>query len=431
MKKLACEMCGSADLLKQEGVFVCQSCGIKYSAEEVKKMMIEGTVEVAGTVKVDNTANVESMMKRGWMAMEDENHHEAYKFFENALNSNPDHAPAYVGKLCVNISKHYGWVKNDMFAYKINKEADLASYYKPLDSFPDYKKAISFADENYKAQLEGYNSEIKKRIAELGKKYALCMVIESRHDHVPGRYSNEKCHTSINGTCLVGNLRNAMVFTILRTQKRYKYDIYYYKDGSGSTPYVLNTNQSDIKEGDVAVISIEEERQRAEQERQKAEQERREQEALAKQKELERIEWERGAEQRQESRYNELVKKKNNANFSHKSYTDTEYGYQSLAKEFRSMNGYKDTAKLADECDRLGKKLQDKSIAALEWELKSPKIGLALQLAVMAGTFILAGLGDNFWEQFGGSILLVVALPATLIGIISLMFRKGIDSSGL
>ena len=29
MKQLTCEMCGSTDLMKQDGVFVCQSCGCK------------------------------------------------------------------------------------------------------------------------------------------------------------------------------------------------------------------------------------------------------------------------------------------------------------------------------------------------------------------------------------------------------------------
>ena len=38
MQKLTCEMCGSSDLIKQDGVFVCQSCGCKYSVEEAKKM---------------------------------------------------------------------------------------------------------------------------------------------------------------------------------------------------------------------------------------------------------------------------------------------------------------------------------------------------------------------------------------------------------
>ena len=58
MKQLTCEMCGSKDLIKDDGVFVCQSCGCKYSLEEAKKMMIEGTVEVKGTVNVSGTVDV-------------------------------------------------------------------------------------------------------------------------------------------------------------------------------------------------------------------------------------------------------------------------------------------------------------------------------------------------------------------------------------
>ena len=41
MKQLTCEMCGGIELLKQDGVYVCQHCGTKYSVEEAKKMMNE------------------------------------------------------------------------------------------------------------------------------------------------------------------------------------------------------------------------------------------------------------------------------------------------------------------------------------------------------------------------------------------------------
>jgi len=65
MKQLACEMCGSTDLMKQDGVFICQSCGVKYSVEEARKMMIEGSVDVTGsTVKIDNSANLENLLER-------------------------------------------------------------------------------------------------------------------------------------------------------------------------------------------------------------------------------------------------------------------------------------------------------------------------------------------------------------------------------
>lgn len=55
MKKLTCEMCGGTDLIKQDGVFVCQNCGCKYSVEEARKLMIEGTVDIQGTVVIDHT----------------------------------------------------------------------------------------------------------------------------------------------------------------------------------------------------------------------------------------------------------------------------------------------------------------------------------------------------------------------------------------
>lgn len=73
MAMIKCEMCGSTDIIKQDGVFVCQSCGIKYSPEEAKKMMVEvaGTVAVKGSVKVENAVSAESLLKRAFMAMED------------------------------------------------------------------------------------------------------------------------------------------------------------------------------------------------------------------------------------------------------------------------------------------------------------------------------------------------------------------------
>lgn len=54
-------MCGGTDLIKQDGVFVCQYCGTKYSVEEARKMMIDGTVDVQGTVKIDNSAFVQKI----------------------------------------------------------------------------------------------------------------------------------------------------------------------------------------------------------------------------------------------------------------------------------------------------------------------------------------------------------------------------------
>lgn len=41
MKAMVCEMCGSQDLVKQDGMFVCQNCGTKYSVEEAKNCLAQ------------------------------------------------------------------------------------------------------------------------------------------------------------------------------------------------------------------------------------------------------------------------------------------------------------------------------------------------------------------------------------------------------
>ncbi|MBQ7898050.1 MAG: ribosomal protein L7/L12 [Clostridia bacterium] len=79
MKQLKCEMCGGTDLIKQDGVFVCQSCGIKYSVEEAKKMMVEvdGTVNVS----IDNSSKIESWKQIADSAYENHSYEEAYTYY--------------------------------------------------------------------------------------------------------------------------------------------------------------------------------------------------------------------------------------------------------------------------------------------------------------------------------------------------------------
>lgn len=95
MKRLTCEMCGSTDLVKDGGVFVCQSCGCKYSIEEARKMMIEGTVEVSGTVKVDNTALISNYLKMAHNALDADNHEEAESYANKIIELDPQNSTAW------------------------------------------------------------------------------------------------------------------------------------------------------------------------------------------------------------------------------------------------------------------------------------------------------------------------------------------------
>ena len=82
MKAMVCEMCGSQDLVKQDGMFVCQNCGTKYSVEEAKKLL--------GTVKVDKTEETEKLLVLARRAREDNNSENAEKYYGLVLQEDPD-----------------------------------------------------------------------------------------------------------------------------------------------------------------------------------------------------------------------------------------------------------------------------------------------------------------------------------------------------
>ncbi len=112
--KLQCEICGGKLIGKPGGIFECESCGTEYSTEWAKAKIqeitgtvkVEGTVEVTGKVQVDSTANVQSLIKRGNLALEDGKWDEATKCFNDALNADPENAEAYLGLNMANNKCH-------------------------------------------------------------------------------------------------------------------------------------------------------------------------------------------------------------------------------------------------------------------------------------------------------------------------------------
>ena len=86
MKALTCEMCGSTNLIKEDGVFVCQSCGTKYSVEEAKKMMIDGTV----SVKIDTSDDITKLYEIARRAKDANNYESAGKYYDQILIKDPN-----------------------------------------------------------------------------------------------------------------------------------------------------------------------------------------------------------------------------------------------------------------------------------------------------------------------------------------------------
>lgn len=85
MKQLACELCGGSDLVKTDGVFVCQSCGTKYSVEEAKKMM----VEISGTIIINESEKIEKLYELARISIKNRNYESAEKHFDSILQNEP------------------------------------------------------------------------------------------------------------------------------------------------------------------------------------------------------------------------------------------------------------------------------------------------------------------------------------------------------
>ena len=90
MKALKCEMCGSNDIVKQDGLYVCQNCGTKYTVDEARKMMVEGTVEVKGTVKIDDSLEFKNILELARRAKKAGNVEDALKYYEMILIKDPN-----------------------------------------------------------------------------------------------------------------------------------------------------------------------------------------------------------------------------------------------------------------------------------------------------------------------------------------------------
>ncbi len=91
MKLLTCEMCGSTDVVKQDGLFVCQSCGCKYSVEEARKIMLEGSVDVSGSkVLIDESEKQSNLYILARRARDNNDYEHAITYYEEIVLREPN-----------------------------------------------------------------------------------------------------------------------------------------------------------------------------------------------------------------------------------------------------------------------------------------------------------------------------------------------------
>lgn len=152
MRQLTCEMCGSSNLVKEGGVFVCQSCGCKYSVEEAKRMMIEGTVDVSGsTVMVDNSSYVQRYLQNARRAYEKQDWEEVEKYYNLVEQNDPTNIEAI-------FYSAYGKARTTL----IDKD-----FYRKEAAFEVLRRSVSVLDDNYDPSERDIVERVSADIAKL------------------------------------------------------------------------------------------------------------------------------------------------------------------------------------------------------------------------------------------------------------------------
>ena len=77
MNQLSCEKCGSTDLIKQDGMYICQYCGAKYMADESKKLG-------------DNSEKLQKLYKIARQSRDNNDSENAAKYYGMIMEEDPD-----------------------------------------------------------------------------------------------------------------------------------------------------------------------------------------------------------------------------------------------------------------------------------------------------------------------------------------------------
>ena len=150
MKALVCEMCSSPNLIKKDGMYVCENCGTRYTVEEARKMMIDGTVDVQGTVKVDNSAFVQKYLANARRAKQKEDWEEVEKYYNMVEQNDPSNIEAI-------FYSAYGKAKSTLV------DADI---YKRQAAFKVLKNCISIIDDRYQVNRRAENEIVINNMAD-------------------------------------------------------------------------------------------------------------------------------------------------------------------------------------------------------------------------------------------------------------------------
>ena len=118
--------------------------GIKKIAKSEEPMQARKETAVIG-----GSSNVEPLLKRAFIFLEDGNWSEADVYCEKVLDLDPENAQAYLGKLMAELHVRY--------------EEELPDCKQPFDKSNNYQKAVRFGDDKLEEMLTGFIDHINER----------------------------------------------------------------------------------------------------------------------------------------------------------------------------------------------------------------------------------------------------------------------------
>lgn len=196
-------MCGGTDLIKQDGVFVCQYCGTKYSVEEARKMMIDGTVDVQGTVKIDNSAFVQKYLENARRAYFKEDWEEVEKYYNMVEQNSPNNMEAVFfssfGKAMLSLTDN--------------------EYFKREQKFGVLNRSISVINDYFEVSGENKEEVLRKISDAIEKMYSVTFVY--------GTETNQPTQADHSYTIRLENSVRAAFLTELKQIKEAHADLTY------------------------------------------------------------------------------------------------------------------------------------------------------------------------------------------------------------
>ena len=100
--------------------------------------------------------NVDAVIKRAYLSLEDGDFSKAAELLDQALNEDPENAAIYVGLLCAEL--------------KVHSESELTKCKVPIADYNNFKKAVRFGDDALVKRLNEYNNQIVNNLAMEHKK---------------------------------------------------------------------------------------------------------------------------------------------------------------------------------------------------------------------------------------------------------------------